>query len=261
MHQQLLEHYLDALNIKVQKLSLGLVKELQKKHLATFSFNNIAVLLGEEISLELEDIVEKIVTKGLGGYCFEHNALIYEVLKRLGFEVRLLVGKVLNNQNIEPPRTHRITLLSFEGEEYLVDVGFGPYCPTEPIKVANISSYKTHRLIEEEGAYKLQLSVESNFFTLYKFDLETYTQADCIMGNFYSSNYKDAVFVNNFVISLIKEESILSLRNNTYHRIKEDVTEILQIDSDDDLYEIVNNDFGIALNREQCEILRLKKEN
>lgn len=260
MTSKLLNLYLNVLNVKVQAPSLELVKEIQKKHLAVFSFNNIAVLLSKEISLEIEDIVLKIVTQGLGGYCFEHNALMYEVLKFFGFEVRLLVGKVLNNQNIEPPRTHRITLLSFEEEDYLVDVGFGAYCPTEPIKIASISSYKTHRLIQKNKEYILQLSKEKHFFTLYKFDLETYTQADCVMGNFYSSNYKDAVFVNNLVVSLIQKERTLSLRNNTYHRIKKEATEVIQIRSADDLYEIVNKDFGIALSLEQCKVIHQEKK-
>ena len=260
MTSKLLNLYLNVLNIKTQAPSLKLVKEIQEKHLAAFSFNNIAVLLGKEISLEIEDVALKIVTKGLGGYCFEHNTLMYEVLKALGFEVRLLVGKVLNNQNIEPPRTHRITLLSFEDEDYLVDVGFGAYCPTEPIKIANISSYKTHRLIKEGKNYTLQLPAQSNYFTLYEFDLDTYTQADCVMGNFYSSNYKDAVFVNNLVVSLIQKERTLSLRNNTYHRIKKEATQVIQVGSADDLYEIITKDFGIALSLEECKVIHQEKK-
>jgi len=180
-------------------------------------------------------------------------------LKSLGFDVRILVGKVLNNQNIEPPRTHRVTLLSFEDEEYLVDVGFGSHCPREPIKVADISSYKLHRLIKEGKEYKLQLPVEGDLSVLYKFDLENYTHADCVMGNFYSSSYKEAVFVNNLIISLTKEDIALSLRNNTYHRIQKDTTEVIHIESAYSLYEIINNDFGIALSIEQCETILQKK--
>jgi len=256
MRQQLLNLYLNTLNIKVQTPSLAFVKEIQEKHLATFSFNNIAVLLRDEISLDMENIIEKIVVKGLGGYCFEHNALMYEVLNSLGFDTRLLIGRVINKQNIETPRTHRVTLLLFKGKEYLVDVGFGSYCLREPIEVANISSCKTHRLIKEGKKYKLQLSVKNDFITLYEFDLDIYTQADCIMGNFYSSNYKDAVFMNNFVISLIKEDITLSLKNNTYHRIKKDATEEQSIECTEDLHKIINNDFGIALSIQQCKELQ-----
>ena len=39
------------------------------------------------------------------------------------------------------------------------------------------------------------------------------------MGHFYSSNHPNAVFVNNFIISLILPKTILALENNTYHKI------------------------------------------
>ena len=51
--------YFKRLNIEPRKPILALVQELQKKHLETFSFNNIAVPLGKKISLNIEDVVEK----------------------------------------------------------------------------------------------------------------------------------------------------------------------------------------------------------
>ena len=70
--------YFKRLNIEPKIPSLELIKAIQRKHIATFSFNNIAVLLKKPISLDMQDIFEKIVTKNLGGYCFEHNSLMYE---------------------------------------------------------------------------------------------------------------------------------------------------------------------------------------
>ena len=67
------QEYFEKLNIQQESLSLELVSEIQKQHIANFSFNNFAVLLGKSISLEISDILNKIVTTGLGGYCFEHN--------------------------------------------------------------------------------------------------------------------------------------------------------------------------------------------
>ena len=252
MNEQLLKLYLNRLDIQKQKLSLFFVEELQKKHLAHFSFNSISVLLGEEILLESEKIVEKIVTQKRGGYCFEHNALMHDVLKALGFNVRLLVGKVLLNQNIDVPKTHRITLLSFEGEEYLVDVGFGAYCPTFPIKITPLSEYESYRLVQNtQHDYELEVPTEHGYFTLYKFNLNNYTQADCVMGNFYSSNYKDAVFKKNLVVSLIQEGSVLSLRNKSYHKTSKEAEEIIEILSAEQLHTILENDFFIPITKEE----------
>jgi len=254
LNKNLLKHYLEELGIQKQKLSLAFVQEIQQKHLAHFSFNSIAVLLGKEISLEIENIVEKIVIQKKGGYCFEHNALMYEVLKALGFDVRLLVGKVTLNQEIDVPRTHRITLLRFEHDEYLIDVGFGAYCPTFPIKVSSSTEYDTYRLTQNEDEdYELQVPTTDGYFTLYRFNLSRYTQADCVMGNFYSSNYKDAVFMNNLVVSLIFEDGVLSLRNRTYHKTFGDKKELIQITSYKQLHGILESDFFLRMDEEEVE--------
>ena len=248
--------YFKSLNIELERPSLALVKALQKKHIATFSFNNIGVLLGEPISLEIEDIIEKIVTKNLGGYCFEHNALMYEVLKSLGFNVRILIAKVLNNQNIDSPRTHCITLLAWENEQYIVDVGFGSSTPPLVLNIHNTQEEQGYRIVSyTHKTYQLELLKGEDYFILYRFDLAKYTQADCVMGNFYSSNHPNAVFVNNFVISLKFSALTLSFRNGIYHRIGKNKTEIIEITSVELLHSIINNDFSIPLDLLACKAL------
>jgi len=256
MNKNLLELYLNRLDIQKQKLSLAFVQELQQKHLSHFTFNSIAVLLDEEISLDNAKIVEKIVTQKRGGYCFEHNSLMHDILKSLGFSVRLLVAKVLLNQDIDVPKTHRVTLLSFEGEEYLVDVGFGAYCPSFPIKISDLSIYDKYRVIKnEESDYKLEVETQNDYFTLYKFNLNNYTQADCLMGNFYSSNYKNAVFKNNLVVSLTLPKRTLSLRNRTYHKISKESTEVIEILSLEQLHTILEIDFSIPVSKDESKKL------
>ena len=157
--------YFKKLNIEPKKPSLELVQALQKKHIATFSFNNIAVLLKKPISLDIEDIFEKIVTKNLGGYCFEHNSLIYEVLKSLGFNVRILVAKVLNNQDVDSPRTHRITLLEWEHKRYIVDVGFGATTPSVVLELNNKEEKEGYRIVAlDNEIYQLELRKNDAYF-------------------------------------------------------------------------------------------------
>ena len=45
------------------------------------------ILDEKELSLEWEDLYDKIVTRGQGGYCFEVNGAISYMLKKLGFEM------------------------------------------------------------------------------------------------------------------------------------------------------------------------------
>lgn len=248
--------YFKKLNLSPNKPSLELVRTLQKRHLETFSFNNIAVLLGKDISLDINDIMEKIVIKNLGGYCFEHNALMYEVLQSLGFKVRILIAKVLNNEEKDMPRTHRVTLLEWEGEYYLVDVGFGMITPQTILNIHQKEEQNGYRVVcLTNGQYQLEWLKDNGSFVLYRFDLAHYGHADCVMGNFYSSKHPNAVFVNNFVISLRKEEVTLSFRNGVYHRIAKDATQIEKIETLEALVSMMREEFGIILEDEAYEKL------
>jgi N-hydroxyarylamine O-acetyltransferase len=163
------------------------------------------------------------------------------------------MARVINNQDIDTPRTHRITLLEHDGDKYIVDVGFGAMCPKTPIKIDTLNdSNEEYRIIKNSNIeFQLELLTPKGYFTLYKFDLGNYTQADCIMGNFYSSNHPNAVFVNNFVVTLKLEDITLSLRNNSYHKISKNHTEIIDITTSKQLYSIINDDFNIPITEEQ----------
>jgi N-hydroxyarylamine O-acetyltransferase len=92
--QHIANSYLAELELPVST-DIKFLRELQSKHIARYSFNSLAAVLGQDISLEVGDIFSKIVEKHRGGYCFEHNKLVLSVLSELGFEVRLLMAKVI----------------------------------------------------------------------------------------------------------------------------------------------------------------------
>lgn len=249
--------YFKKLNIKPKKLSLKLLAKIQKKHLATFSFNNIAVLLDRPISLDIDDILDKIVTQNLGGYCFEHNKLMHDALLSLGFDVRIAIARVLNNLKVDSPRTHRVTLVKLKGKEYLIDVGFGAMTPTLPLEFSTKEIINNDYKISQNSSkdFVLEIQKKDDFFTLYKFNTVTYLEADCIMGNFYSCSHPKAVFVNNFVVSKKMKHKTLSLRNNCYHKISKNNTKRSNIMSAKQLNKILLNDFNINLSKKKVTIL------
>ena len=53
-NSQIAQSYLADLNIKEGSLEIVFLNELQSKHIAQYSFNNIAVLLGQELPLDAE---------------------------------------------------------------------------------------------------------------------------------------------------------------------------------------------------------------
>ena len=215
-----LKNYVLDLGLTIPKsLDLAFVKALQTAHISRYSFNSLAVVMGEDISLDLEDISQKIVQNGLGGYCFEHNKLTFELLRAVGYDVTLIMARVLNNKEIDVPRTHRLTLLSHQGNKYIVDTGFGGNCPIEPLLLqpdllqkAGSDAYRIMAKDNEE--YDLQILKQGDYYTMYRFDLAVYTDADCLIGNFYSSKYPTAGFVNNLMVGLKNADLTVFLMNH-----------------------------------------------
>lgn len=253
--------YLQDLELaRPQELDFELVRQIQRKHVTRHTFNNLSVLLQQDMPLESEYLFNKIVAQGRGGYCFEHNKLVFEVLAEIGFDVTILLARVVYNRDADVPRTHRITLLSFEGEKYIVDAGFGHYSARFPIKLepglVQDQGDNCYRIIKDErGEYGFQIIKDGEFFTLYSFDLARYNESDCQMSHFFSHKYPEAGFVNNLVVCQKYDDYTLSLRNGELHKMTQGVTEIETITSIDVFFDTMNRVFGLDVDKAVAEYL------
>lgn len=244
-------------------MDIEFLRDLQSKHIARHSFNNLAVILGQDIPLDVESIFKKIIEKHRGGYCFEHNKLVLNVLADLGFDVRLLMARVVYNRDVDVARTHRITLLTLNGEEYIVDAGFGHFGARYPVKLElgleQDQGDAVYRIIQNtQGDYCYQLLKEGEFFTLYTFNLYQYSEAECTPAHFYSHKSPDAAFVNNMVVSRKFFNDIISLRNSELFRIKNNETVTTVISSAQHLHDILTSLFELDLDLAIAEFLYSK---
>ncbi|MBE6953952.1 MAG: arylamine N-acetyltransferase [Ruminococcaceae bacterium] len=107
---------------------------LQYAHLQTVPYENLDILAGKAISLELGDIFEKIVTHHRGGFCFELNRLFGELLRGLGYEVTDYVARYWRGETSIPLRRHQVLRVkTCENHEFLCDVGVGAVIPLWPV--------------------------------------------------------------------------------------------------------------------------------
>lgn len=69
--------------------SLGYLTSLQKYHLAKVPFESLSLHYSKHrlLSLEQEDLYQKIVVRGMGGYCMENNTLFGILLRSLGYKL------------------------------------------------------------------------------------------------------------------------------------------------------------------------------
>ncbi len=253
-------NYLAAVTTKQPEVSISFIKELQGAHLGIFPFSSLGVLLHEDLSLESQVLFDRVITSKRGGYCFEHNKLFFEILTSLGFQCEIVLARVLHNRNIDVPRTHRITKVALPDTTYIADVGFGPLCPREPVKLEvekpQDQGDAVYRIVQpDQGRYLLQKEEIDGWFTLYSFDSGHYTEADCLCGHHYSSTYHDAVFVNNLVISLKTYDNVRLVKNGEFHRLGGGNSVVTDISSKDTLGIIVKQEFGIELTSNQLSTI------
>jgi N-hydroxyarylamine O-acetyltransferase len=112
-------------NIQVDLSTLFI---LQKNHLLNVPFENLDIHNGKEIKLNPDLLYQKVVMNKRGGFCYELNGLLYHLLKEIGFEVKLISGRVYQKDaNYGPEFDHLAIIATINGDHYLVDVGFGKF--------------------------------------------------------------------------------------------------------------------------------------
>lgn len=131
-----LKSYLSRINFeKAVDISLDSLSALQEAHLLSVAFENLDIHYGKEIFLDIEAIFQKVVIKRRGGFCYELNGLFYALLKEIGFEVKMVSGRVYaGDGNYGREYDHLAIIAEIEGREYLVDVGFGKFA-LKPLEI------------------------------------------------------------------------------------------------------------------------------
>lgn len=257
--EEITDKYIRVLELERRQADLGFLSDITLRHVAQFAFSSVGPLLGDDLPLDIESLYQRIVVKRRGGYCFEQNGFLQAVLEELGFSVSLYLGRVIYNQDIHPGLTHRITLVEIDGKRYIADVGFGPLGPQLPVSLSGEESHENFRVfrIRERapGEFHMQTLKDGGFYSLYKFELARYGQADCEVGHFYSHKHPGATFVNHLVVSKIMHHEVRSLRNHEFWVITESGEQRHTIDDGTQLQVILNIQFGVKVSSSEGHCL------
>jgi N-hydroxyarylamine O-acetyltransferase len=235
-------------------------------HTQSIPFENLNPLLRIPVMLDLDNIQQKLVKDGRGGYCFEHNLLLKNVLESIGFKVKGLAARVV--WNIPPvvvtARGHMLLQVQVDGEQYIADVGFGGLTLTQPLKLeANTEQSTSHepfRLLAEGEEFILQAKLRDEWKPLYKFSLHEHFLPDYEVTSWYLSNNPNSHFVTGLIAAKPTPQGRYALRNNelAIHHLHGE-TERYTIKDPAELKQKLQKMFGIALpNKPQLDIT-LKK--
>lgn len=129
MNEQQTQAYLQRIAIEPMPApDLDNLRQLQARHLYHVPFENLDIHRNVPIVLDEAALFDKIVTHKRGGYCYELNGLFYCLLDTLGYEVRRVSAQVhQQGEDFGEPFDHMALLVTLDGHDWLVDVGFGAF--------------------------------------------------------------------------------------------------------------------------------------
>lgn len=124
-------------------------------------FDNLSIFDAPDVTLSRAYIIEKILTKGQGGLCYELNTLLNIVMEECGLTASLVVGTIYDNLEqkwFAFPNTHALNIIERDGQLWLVDIGFGLKSPRQMVpldgKVVEYGGCK-YRIVQEGSYYYL----------------------------------------------------------------------------------------------------------
>ncbi|WP_066776441.1 arylamine N-acetyltransferase family protein [Sphingomonas sp. CCH5-D11] len=245
---------------------------VQRAHRLAIPFENLDVALGRGINISSDAVFGKLVVGGRGGYCFEHNRLFLDALAALGFEARPLLARVWLNGGDVPPKTHTLSLVTIDGEEWIADPGFGgSYTPPMPLvegAEAVAPDGATFRLVRE-AAHGWMLLRDGHSATTdgrgggegyqpqYSFTTDTIWPADLEVSNRWTSTAPDTRFTTLKVVSIVLPHGFATLTDRQYRR-RAGEEETAAVIEDPRVYRMrLSMMFGIDLSKEEVAALGL----
>jgi len=250
----MIEKYLKRIGFEGEiKHDVETLSKLQHHHLLSIPYENLDIMRDIPLSLEVEDMYEKMINKQRGGYCFELNGLYAWLLKSLGFEVTEYMARFFEDEpDLPPMRRHRVLGVKCNEGLFLSDVGVGLVIPRFPIEI------KTGIVFEQdEEKYKLE---EEEFFgfmlykfkrgewhKLYSFTQEPQLEKDFIMPTFYCENYPDSFFRSMDMVHIFTEKGRKSVARREVKIFEGENVTVINPKSEEEYYALLKEHFNIVI--------------
>ncbi|WP_062212948.1 arylamine N-acetyltransferase [Streptomyces sp. NBRC 109706] len=258
-----LEAYLRRIGWREEPAAdLATLRGVHRAHLLSLPFENLDALRGTAPSLEVDDLLAKLVHERRGGYCFEHNTLLAAALEALGFGVTALTGWVaLGAERLTGrPRSHQLLLVSVPGDPQpqLADVGFGAAGGLlEPVPLVTGAEFRTdarrHRLVHAPHPgplplWVLEAWVDGSWQPQVGFTLEPFEPVHMVTQNWYVATHPRSPFAQRLFAQRTLADHHLALDGRELVETRADGTVTKrQLADDAEVRQMLAERFGIAV--------------
>ncbi|MXO58357.1 arylamine N-acetyltransferase [Altererythrobacter salegens] len=227
---------------------LATLQALHRAHVRAIPFEALDVQLGLVPSMEIQAILDKLVRRRRGGWCYEMNGLFGWALQQIGFPVtRLSCGVMQHVGGEERAHTHLALLVEVDGAQWLADVGFGSSL-SEPLPLAVARHAHLPFAVElsqpGEGIWRYTEYERPEGFS-YDFLAgpadETLLAGKCL----WQSTSPDSNFVQTFVAQRRVGESRVALRGKVLSEVGPGGSSSRELADADEFVTVLRETFGI----------------
>ncbi|MEG3631396.1 arylamine N-acetyltransferase family protein [Streptomyces poriticola] len=247
--------------------TVEVLRELHLRHLRTVPFENLSIHLGEEIVLEEERLLHKLLDDRRGGFCYELNGSFAALLTALGYEVSLLAARVYGEgDRLGIPYDHMaLRVRTVDGGDWLADVGFGAHShyplafgergeQTDPggtFRIAEAGPDAAGVRGGDVSARAADLDVLRDGRAVYRLELRPRVLGDFVAGAWWHSTSPRSHFRRSLVCSRLTDDGgriTLSGRRLTL-TAPGGQREERELGADDEVLEVYRDRFGLGLAR------------
>lgn len=235
---------------------------LQSQHLISVPFENVDVLLGNEIVLDEDALFDKIVARRRGGYCFEANGLFRHLLRALGYKVDPAMARVWyrNAPGEVHALTHIVNVVTIDRTAYIVDVGFGGQTPRIPLPLRQGAHQDTDGIISlrEVKTHGWMYARETDEGRLDQFSVtgEPAFRADWEMANYFVSHSPSSLFTQALRISLFTPVGRITLNERAYSVRAGTDSETQRIQDATEVFRLLQDVFGLRIGEKHEELIQ-----
>lgn len=221
-----------------------------RAHVRTIPFENLDVLLGRAIDLDLRALQRKLVHARRGGYCFEHATLFAAVLEALGFApLRHSARVVLFSPRAQVARTHMLLTIGLPEGRFVLDPGFGRFAPDMPVPLSDATPYEdtSHWMARDGDYWVLRARSNGNVVDCWATTLEIDNASDFILANHYTATHPASGFRNRLMLRAFAGDARVSVIDRSVTIADGSTSHTSELADRDELRALLVRHFGFDL--------------
>jgi N-hydroxyarylamine O-acetyltransferase len=233
-------------------LDAAALRELHRAHQMAVPFENLSIHLPEPISLAEDDLIDKIVYRKRGGFCYELNGTLALLLEALGAQVARVSAQVYGGDGgLGPPFDHLalIVRLADDSGPWLVDVGFGTNSSYPLLFEGRADQQDPAGVFVLADTADGDVDVVKNGQPQYRVERREWRLADFAPTCWWQQTSPESHFTKGTICSLLTDKGRISIGDRVLITTSDGVRNEELLPSDEALLAAYRDQFGITLDR------------